>query len=145
MIEHNRNLWKWIMKNLDDAIDRAKNGNLTLRKFIRFHLHEDNSNIGLSDKDQEVLDKLKILDLMEKKKSTSPTLPPNPSSVIYKLEETQCRNPSCQYRLITILGLLRKDTTWCFYYFNKPNTRSRTKNVNKFDFCSLRPINSSAS
>jgi hypothetical protein len=71
--------WEWIMTNLDDAIDQAENGNPTLRKLIALHLHEANSNIGLSDKDQELLDKLKLLDFMEKKKSKSPTPPPHPS------------------------------------------------------------------
>jgi hypothetical protein len=74
------------VKNLDDAIDQAENGNLTLRKFICFDPHNDNSNIGLSDKYQELLDKLKISDFMEKEKSKSPTPPPNPSrsSMNYK-------------------------------------------------------------
>jgi hypothetical protein len=39
--------------------------------------HEDNPNIGLSDKDQELLDILKLLDFMENEKSKSPTLPRN--------------------------------------------------------------------
>jgi hypothetical protein len=47
------------VKNPDDAIDLAKNENPTLHKFIRFRPHEDNLNIGLSDTDQELLDKLK--------------------------------------------------------------------------------------
>jgi hypothetical protein len=73
------------VKNLDDAIDQAENRNPILRKFIRFYLHEDNPNIGLSDKDQELLDKLKLPDFMEKEKSKSPTPPSNPSEVFYKL------------------------------------------------------------
>jgi hypothetical protein len=67
------------LKNLDNAIARPVNGNPTLRKFIRFHPHEDNPNIGLSDTDQKHLNKLKILDFMEKEKSKSPTQSPNPS------------------------------------------------------------------
>jgi hypothetical protein len=67
------------VKNLEDAIDWAENGNPTLRKFIRFRRYEDNPNIGLSDKDQELLDNLNIPDIMEKEKSKSPTPPPNPS------------------------------------------------------------------
>jgi hypothetical protein len=67
------------VKNLDDAIAQAENENQTLRKFIHFCSHKDNPNIGLSDKDQELLDKLKIPDFMEKEKSKSPTPPPNPS------------------------------------------------------------------
>jgi hypothetical protein len=49
---------EWIAKNLDDAIDWAKNGNPTLSKFIRSRPHEDNPNIGLSNKDQDLLAKL---------------------------------------------------------------------------------------
>jgi hypothetical protein len=67
------------VKNFDDAIAWAKNRNPTLCKFIPFCPREDNPNISLSDKDQELLDILKILDFMEKEKSKSPTLPPNPS------------------------------------------------------------------
>jgi hypothetical protein len=58
-IEQKWDLWEWIVKNLDDAIDRAENRNLTLRKFIRFCSYEDNPNIGISDKDQELLEKIK--------------------------------------------------------------------------------------
>jgi hypothetical protein len=68
-------LWEWIVKNHDDAIAQAKNDNLTILKFIRFRPHDDNPNTGLSDKDQELLYKLKIPDVMEKEKSKSPTLP----------------------------------------------------------------------
>jgi hypothetical protein len=69
------------VKNLDDTITRAENGNPTLRKFICFCPHKDTPDIGLSDKDQKLLDKLKIPDLMEKEKSKSltPPLNPNPS------------------------------------------------------------------
>jgi hypothetical protein len=76
-----------IVNNLDNAIDWAKNGNPILRKFIRIFPHEDNPNIGLSDNDQELLDKLNILDFIEKEKSKSPTRPPNPSgsSTNYKI------------------------------------------------------------
>jgi hypothetical protein len=65
MIEQNWDLWEWIVNNLDDAIDEVKNDNLILGKFIRFRPHEDHPNIGLSDKDQELLDNLKIPDIME--------------------------------------------------------------------------------
>jgi hypothetical protein len=34
-IEQKRDLWEWIVNNLDNAIARAENRNLTLRKFIR--------------------------------------------------------------------------------------------------------------
>jgi hypothetical protein len=74
------------VKNLGDAIDWAENGNPTLCKFICFCPHQDNPKIRLSDKDQELLDKLKLPDFMEKEKSISPTPPPNPtrSSTNYK-------------------------------------------------------------
>jgi hypothetical protein len=68
------------VKNLDDAIARATNGNLTLRKFVCFCLHEDNPNIGFPDKDQELLDKLKKPDFMEKEISKYPTPCPNMSA-----------------------------------------------------------------
>jgi hypothetical protein len=67
------------MKYLYNSIDRGKNGNATLCKFICFHLHEDNPNIGLSDKDPESLSKLMVSDFMEKDQLTSTTPPPNPS------------------------------------------------------------------
>jgi hypothetical protein len=67
------------VKYLDDTIDRAQHRNLILLKFIRFDLHEDNPNISFPDKDQKLLDKLKVPDFMEKGKSKSSTPPPNPS------------------------------------------------------------------
>jgi hypothetical protein len=51
------------VKSLDDAIDHAENKNISLCKFIRFYPNEDNPNIGLSDKNQELLDKLKLPNL----------------------------------------------------------------------------------
>jgi hypothetical protein len=74
------------VKNLDNAIDWAENRNPTFHRFIRFCPHKDKPNIGLSDKDQEHLDKLKILDFMEKETSKSLSAPPNPtkSSTNYK-------------------------------------------------------------
>jgi hypothetical protein len=62
------------------VIDWTKNGNLTMSKFLRICLNNDNPNIRLSNQDQELLDKLKLPNFIEKKKSKSPTLPPNPSS-----------------------------------------------------------------
>jgi hypothetical protein len=79
MIDQKRDLWECIVKNLDDAIARAENRNPTHRKFIRFCPHKDTPSIGLSDKDQELLDKLKIPDVMEKEKLKSPPPPPNSS------------------------------------------------------------------
>jgi hypothetical protein len=74
------------VKNLDDDTVWAKNGNPILRKFIHIRPHKDNYNIGLPDKDRELLDKLKLSDFMGKEKSKSPTLPLNPSgsSMNYK-------------------------------------------------------------
>jgi hypothetical protein len=85
------------VKNIDDAIAWAENGNAILRKFIRFHLHEDNPNIGLFDKDQELLDKLKIPDLKEKEKSKTPTPSPNPSR-----SSTNCKKPTVEISPIDI-------------------------------------------
>jgi hypothetical protein len=79
MIGQKPDVCEWIMKNLDNAIDQAENRNPTLCKCICFHLYEDNPNIGLSDKDQELLGKLKLLDFMVKEKSKSRTPFPNPS------------------------------------------------------------------
>jgi hypothetical protein len=74
------------VKTLNDAIDQAENRNPILHKFIHFCLLKDNPNISLSDRDQELLDKLKLPDFIEKQKSKSPTLPSNPSrsSMNYK-------------------------------------------------------------
>jgi hypothetical protein len=74
------------VKNFDDAIVWAKNRNLALHKLTRFCPHEDKYKIGLPDKDQELLDKLQLLDFIEKEKLKSPTLGPNPSqsSMNYK-------------------------------------------------------------
>jgi hypothetical protein len=145
MIDQKPDLWEWIVNNLDDAIARAENGNPTLCKFIRFRPHKDNPNIGHSDKDQELLDKLKILDFMEKEKSKSPTPPPNPSG-----SSTNHKKPTVEIPPINIDRSQYQDfsertqpgpsTT-----SNKLNMRSHTKNFNKFNFRSLSPINSSAS
>jgi hypothetical protein len=56
-------------------INQAENNNPTLDKVLCVSLYEDNLDIRLSDKHQELQDKLKILDFMEKEKSNSPTLP----------------------------------------------------------------------
>jgi hypothetical protein len=133
------------VKNLDNGIARAKNRNPKLCKFIRFCLHEDNPNIGLSDKDQELLDKLKIPDFIEKKKSQSPLPPPNPSqsSTNYKKPTMEIRpvdlNRS-QYQDFSARTQPGPSTT-----SNKPNMHSHTKNFNKFNFCSLSLVNSSGS
>jgi hypothetical protein len=85
-IAQKRDLWEWIVKNLDNALARAENAIPTIHKYIRIRPHEDNPNIGLSDKDQEPLDKSKIPDFLEKEKSQSPPPPPNRngSSTNYK-------------------------------------------------------------
>jgi hypothetical protein len=86
MIEQKWDLWEWILKNLTEAIAPAENRDSILHKFIPFSPHEDNPNIGLSDKDQELLDKLKMPDFMVTEKSKSSTPSPNPrgSSTNYK-------------------------------------------------------------
>jgi hypothetical protein len=145
MIGQKRDLWEWIVKNLDDTIAQAKNGNPTLCKFIHFCPYEDNSNIGLSDKDQELLDKLKILDFMEKEKSKSPTPPPNPSR-----SSTNYKKPSVEIPPIDIdrsqyQDFSEKTQPGPSTTSNKPNKCSQTKNFNKFNFRSLSPVNSSAS
>jgi hypothetical protein len=133
------------VKNLDNAIDQANNGNPTLRKFIRFHPHEDISNIGLSDKDQELLDKLKLPDFMEKEKSKSPTQLPNPS-----WSSTNNKTPTVEIAPIDMNQSHYQEFSERTHpgpsaTSNEPNTYSHTKNFNKFNFRSLSPINSSAS
>jgi hypothetical protein len=132
------------VKNLDDAITQAENGNQILRKFIHFHSRKDNPNIGLSDMDQELLDKLKIPDLMEKEKSKSPTPNPNPSgsSTNYKkpiMEILPINIDRSQYHDFSKRTQPGPSTT-----SNSPNTYSHTKNLNKFNFYSLSPVNLSA-
>jgi hypothetical protein len=79
-LEQKQDLWEWIAKNLDDRIELAENGYPTMLKFLRFCPHNHDQNIGLSDKDQELFDKLKLPDFIGKETSKSPTPPPNPSS-----------------------------------------------------------------
>jgi hypothetical protein len=86
MMTQIRELWEWIPKNLDDTINVAKNGNLIIWKFVYFCPHNDNPNISLSDKDQELLDKVILPDFMEIEKSKSLITPSNlsRSSTHYK-------------------------------------------------------------
>jgi hypothetical protein len=131
------------VKNLDDAINLAENANPTPHKFIHLHPHEDNPNIRLSDKDQELLDKLKIPDFMEKEKSQSPTPPPNPSS-----SSTNYKKPTMEIPPINIDQSQYQDFSERLQpspstTSNKPNTCSHTKNINQFDYRSLSAINSS--
>jgi hypothetical protein len=119
------------VKILNDAINWHKNENLTLRIFIRFCPHKNNSNIGLSDKDQEFLDKLKLQDFIEKEKSKSPTPPSNPSGSFTNYK-----------KLALEIHLIDKDRSQ-YYDFskrtqpghsttcNKLNMHSHTKNFNK--------------
>jgi hypothetical protein len=95
------------VKNLENAIAWGKNGNPTLLKFIHFRPHEDNPNIVLSDKDQELLDKLKIPDFMEKEKSKSPTALQINAGLLPNYKQPYSGNTSCRHRLITVPGLLR--------------------------------------
>jgi hypothetical protein len=133
------------VKNLDDAIAQAKNGNPTLRKFIRFCPHEDNPNIGLSDNDQELLDKLKIPDFMEKEKSKSPTPPLNLSGSPNNYKKSIVEIPPIDIDRLQYQDFSKRTQPGLSTTPNKPNTRSHTKNFNKFNFRSLSPVNSSAS
>jgi hypothetical protein len=133
------------VKNLDDAIVRAKNGNPTLRKFIRFRPHEDNTNIGVSDKDQELLDKLKLPDFKEKEKSKSPTPPPNPCGSSTNFKKPTVEIPPVDIDRSQYQDFSEKTQPGPSTTSNKPNTRSHTKNFNKFNFRSLSPVTSSAS
>jgi hypothetical protein len=94
LIEQKLHLWEWIVQNLDDAIDQAKNGHSTLCKFICCCPHEDNSNISLSDKDQELLDKSQLTNLLEKEKSIFPTSPRNPSRSFTNYKKFAAEIPS---------------------------------------------------
>jgi hypothetical protein len=77
-------------------------------KFICFHPHHDNPNIGLSNKDQELQDKLKIPDFIEKKKLNSPTPPSNPSG-----SSTNYKKPAVEIPPVDI----DRSQTQFFYYF----------------------------
>jgi hypothetical protein len=98
-LTNNQDLWEWIVNNLNDPINRAKNENPMIQKFIDFHPYENNPNISLSNNDQELLDKLILPDFMEQAKSKSPTQPSNPreSSINYK-------KPTVDIRSIEIKG-----------------------------------------
>jgi hypothetical protein len=131
------------VKKLDDAIARAENGNLKLRKFIRFRPHEDNPKIGLSDIDLELSDKLKIPDFMDKEKLKSPTPHPSRSSNNYKIPTVEIPPvdiDQSQYQDFSE-SIQPGPTT----ISNRPNMCSHTKNYNKFNFRSLSPVKSSAS
>jgi hypothetical protein len=82
-LEYKQDLWEWIVKNHDNMIDQAENDNPILSKVLCFHPYKDNPDIGLSDKDQELLNRLKILEFMEKENSKSPTLPPKPTGTSF--------------------------------------------------------------
>jgi hypothetical protein len=82
---------------------------------------------------------------MDKEKSKSPTLPPNPSrsSTSYKKPTVEILSDHIdrsQYQAFFDRTQPGPSTT-----SNKANTHSHTKNFDKFDFRSLSPINSSAS
>jgi hypothetical protein len=63
----------------NNTIDQAKNRNLINDKVLIFHSYEVHSDIELSDRDQLLLDKLEIPNIMEKKKSKSSTPPSKPT------------------------------------------------------------------
>jgi hypothetical protein len=136
MIEPKCQLKEWIVKNLDNAIDRAENRNPTLRKFNNFHPHDDNPNIDLSDKDQERLDKLKIPDFMEKKKSRFPTPSPNPREPSINYNKPAIEIPSVDIDQLQFQDLYKKTQPGPSTTANKPNTCSHSKIFDKFDFYS---------
>jgi hypothetical protein len=111
MIDQKLDVWEWIVKNLNNAIDRPKNGNPIIRKFIRIHPHEDNPNIGLSDKYQELLDKLKNIRLYGEGEIKISTSTSKSKRIVYELSATCCINTSSQHRSIPVPEHLRQDTT----------------------------------
>jgi hypothetical protein len=133
------------VKNLDNAIEWVKNGNPILYKFIRFCPHKNNPNIGLSDKDQELLDKLKIQDVMEKEKSKSPTPSPNLGRSSTNYKKPTVKIPPIDIDRSQYQGFSERTQPSRSSTSKKPNSCSYTKNFDKFDFRSLSPINSSAS
>jgi hypothetical protein len=131
------------VKNLDDAIDWAKNENPTLRKFIHFHPHEDNSNIGLSDKDQELLDKFKLPNFIERRNQNLQLhlqiqMGPSTHYQIPSMEIPPIDIDQSQYEDFSERTQLGPST-------NKPNTHSQTNTFDKFNFRSLSTINFSVS
>jgi hypothetical protein len=131
--------------NLEVAIAWAENGNPTLYKFIRFRPYEDNTNIGLSDKDHELQHKLKIPDFMEKVKSKSPTPPPNLSGSSTNYKKPIVKIPAINIDRLQYPDCSERTQPGPSTSSNKPNTRSHIKTLNKFNFCTLSPINSLAS
>jgi hypothetical protein len=123
-IEQKRDLWEWIVKNLNDAIARAEDGNSTLHKFIRFCPHEDNPNIGLFDKDQELLDKLKIPNFMVKEKSKSSTPTPNPSGSSTNYKKLTVEIPPIDIDRSQYQDFSERTQPGPSTTSNKPNTRS---------------------
>jgi hypothetical protein len=67
-------------KTRDDVIDRAKYGNPIICKYHLYHPHNDNPNFGISDKEQELFNQVKVANFIEKENSKSPTPPSNPTS-----------------------------------------------------------------
>jgi hypothetical protein len=82
------------VKNLDDAIDRAENRNPRIRIVIRFCPYEAYPTIGLSDKDEEILDQLKCRDIMEMEKSKYPTPPSNLSEFLTNYKHSAVEIPA---------------------------------------------------
>jgi hypothetical protein len=128
------------LTNLDNTIARPANVNLTLRKFIRFRPFEDNPNIGLTEKDQELLDKLKISDFMEKEKSKSPTPPPKPSRSSTNYKKTTVEIPPVDINRSQYQDFSERIQPGPSTTSNRPNTRSYPKNFDKFHSASLSPV-----
>jgi hypothetical protein len=101
--------------------------------------------MGLSDKDQELLDKLKLLDFIEEEKSKSSTATPNPSGSSMNYMNPAWEIPPVdidrsQYTNFSTRPQPRPSST-----SNKCNICVHIKNFNKFDFYALSLGNSLAS
>jgi hypothetical protein len=131
------------VNNLDNIIDRADNGNPTLLKFFRLRRDEDNPNIGLSDNNQDLLDKLKIPDFMEKDKSKSLTPHPNRFSTNY--EKSTVDIPPVDIHRSQYHDFAKRTQPSPSTTSNRPNMHSPTNNFDKFNFNSLTAANCSAS
>jgi hypothetical protein len=133
------------VKNLEDASDQAENENTRHHKLIHFYPYEDNSNIGLSDKDPELMDTLNLPDFIEKTKSKSPNLPSNlrGSSMNYWLPAVKIPQVDIDRSEYQDFSEWRPPSP--SRTSNNPNTPSQFKNLDTFKLHSLSAIKTSAS
>jgi hypothetical protein len=82
---------------------------------------------------------------LEKEKSKSPTPPPNPSESSPNYKKPTVEIPPVDIDRSQYQDLSKRTQSGHSTTSNKPNTPSHTKKIDKFDFCSLSRINSSAS